>query len=315
MDTVVGSGPTGSRSGGFRGDGGLATSARLNGPTGVAVDDAGNLYIADQGNHRIRLVTTGGLIATVAGTGRRGYSLGGGLAVSAQLSSPSAVAVDTDGNLYIADTGNNRIRKVTPEGLISTIAGTGTKGFSGDGGPATAAELHFPTGVAVDADGNIYIADQLNHRIRKLVLAAPMQLSILSGDGQNAPAATVLPRPLVVKVVGPDGAPLPEVEVSFSVISGSAKLSATSTITDVDGRAGVGVTLGNALGGLAVAASVNGLQPVVFTLTATATSAKGEPLPAQKTQALAQRVFPVGADVTRPQLIHKVEPEWSGPQS
>ena len=94
--------------------------------------------------------------------------MGGGLAVSAQLSSPSVVAVDTDGNLYIADTGNNRIRKVTPDGLISTIAGTGTKGFSGDGGPATAAELHFPTGVAADADGNIYIADQLNHRIRKL---------------------------------------------------------------------------------------------------------------------------------------------------
>src|SRR5262249_43599938 len=144
---------------GYSGDGGPATSAQLNVPFGVAVDGAGNLYIADLRNSRIRKVTTDGLISTVAGNETTGYSGDGGPATSAQLNSPNGVAVDGAGNLYIADYSNNRIRRVTTDGLISTVAGNGTRGYSGDGGPATFAQLSGPAGVALDAAGNLNIAD------------------------------------------------------------------------------------------------------------------------------------------------------------
>ena len=151
---------------GYNGDNIAATSAELNYPAGVAVDGAGNLYIADTGNNRIRKMTPGGTITTVAGTGTTGYSGDNIAATSATLSSPYGVAVDGAGNLYIADYGNNRIRKVTPSGTITTVAGNGTYGYSGDGGPAISAELFVTLGVAVDASGNLYIADFGNHRIR-----------------------------------------------------------------------------------------------------------------------------------------------------
>ena len=151
---------------GFSGDGGPAVQALLNDPYGVAVDTDGNLYIADTLNQRIRRVDTEGTIATFAGTGDRGFSGDGGPAVQALLDRPRGVAADTDGNLYIADTLNQRIRRVDTEGTITTFAGTGNRGFSGDGGPAVAARLNFPTRLAVDGAGNLYIADTDNHSIR-----------------------------------------------------------------------------------------------------------------------------------------------------
>src|SRR5439155_1658368 len=153
---------------GFGGDGGPATAAQLSPPQGVALDSAGNLYIADLLNNRIRKVTPGGTISTYAGTGTSGFAGDGGPATAAQLSFPHGVALDSAGNLYIADSNNNRIRKVTPGGTISTYAGTGLQGFSGDGGPAIDAQLWFPVGVALDSAGNLYIADQENQRIRKV---------------------------------------------------------------------------------------------------------------------------------------------------
>ena len=129
---------------GYSGDGGSAVAAELNNPQGLAVDALGNLYIADQGNQRIRKVTPAGTINTVAGTGTFGYSGDNGPATSAALENPHAVAVDNAGNLYIADMTNNAIRKVAPNGTITTIAGTGTHGISGDGGPATGATLSDP---------------------------------------------------------------------------------------------------------------------------------------------------------------------------
>jgi uncharacterized protein (TIGR03437 family) len=151
---------------GFSGDGGPATSASLNDPQGVAVDSAGNLYIADEHNNRIRKVA-GGIITTIAGNGSEGFSGDGGPATSATLELPFGVAVDSAGNLYIADFENSRIRKVSG-GTITTVAGNGSVGFSGDGGPATSASLAFPAGVAVDSAGNLYIADSDNNRIRKV---------------------------------------------------------------------------------------------------------------------------------------------------
>ena len=153
---------------GFSGDGGPAVQAQLNGPTGVAVDAQGTLYIADTGNHRIRRVGPDGIITTFAGTGTPGFSGDGGPAAQAQLSRSSGVAVDARGNVYIADTGNHRIRRVGPDGIITTFAGTGAPGFSGDEGPAAQASLNGPEGVAVDARGNVYIADTGNRRIRRV---------------------------------------------------------------------------------------------------------------------------------------------------
>ena len=148
------------------GDGGQASLAELNSPTGITFDAAGNLYIADQYNYRIRKVTPAGIISTVAGTGVAGFSGDGGPAVSAQLDNPCATAFDAAGNMYIADYTNNRIRKVTPAGVISTFAGTGIQAYSGDGGQAINAELNGPVGIGFDAAGDLYIADRYNNRIR-----------------------------------------------------------------------------------------------------------------------------------------------------
>src|SRR5262249_29158193 len=147
------------------GDGGLATQAQLFFPWGAAIsttlDNSGNLYIADTGNNRIRKVDgITGVITTVAGVANNGFYGDGGPAISATLNGPIGVAVDSSGNIYIADYYNHRIRKVTAStGIISTIAGSFHSGFSGDGGLATSARLYFPRSVAVDASGNVYIAD------------------------------------------------------------------------------------------------------------------------------------------------------------
>jgi len=165
ISTVAG---TGSSS--FGGDSGAATSAQVNGPMGVAFDSAGNLYIADTDNHRIRKINASdGKISTVAGSSSGGFSGDNGAATSAKLNRPAAVTVDSAGNLYIADTENHRIRKVNAsDGKISTVAGTGSGDFGGDNGAATSAKLNYPSGVSFDSAGNIYIADKENHRIRKL---------------------------------------------------------------------------------------------------------------------------------------------------
>ncbi|MGP0074664.1 MAG: hypothetical protein ACLPWF_22360 [Bryobacteraceae bacterium] len=157
----------GDHTAGSSGDSGAATSAELNLPLGLTIDSSGNMYIADSFNQRIRKIS-GGTITTVAGNGTLGYSGDGAAATSAELFGPSAVAVDSSGNIYIADTSNHVIREVTTNGDIATIAGTNTGGYSGDDGPAISAELDFPTGVAVDSSGHIYIADSANNVIREV---------------------------------------------------------------------------------------------------------------------------------------------------
>jgi uncharacterized protein (TIGR03437 family) len=161
ITTVAGDGTPG-----FRGDGGPATGAQLFAPGGLAADSAGNLYIADSRNSRVRKVSNG-VIATVAGNGTFGLSGDSGPAAAAQLNWPVGVAVDSAGSLYIADLGNDLVRKVS-NGVITTVAGNGPQGFSGDNGPATRAQLADPLGVAVDSAGTLYIADFGNNRIRKV---------------------------------------------------------------------------------------------------------------------------------------------------
>jgi sugar lactone lactonase YvrE len=235
ITTVVGSGPVFPAPATFSGDGGPATAATLNGPQSLVFDAAGNLYIADNLNGRVRKVSPAGIITTVAGGGKdpvtdgadaltvtlgrprnlaldaqgnlfiwdgslnrvlkmrpdgklsfyagngtAGFSGDGGPATAAQLNAPFLyMTADSAGSLFVADQNNNRVRKITPDGVITTVAGSGAIGFgngafSGDGGPATAAELSVPQGLAIDAAGNLYIADFFNLRIRKVIgIAAP----------------------------------------------------------------------------------------------------------------------------------------------
>ncbi len=153
---------------GYSGDGGPATQASLHGPWGITLDALGNIYFSDIGNQRIRKIDTSGIITTVAGNGIAGYNGDGIAAISASLNFPRGVLVDSAGNLYIADTFNNRVRKVTPSGTISTIAGTGISGYTGDGGPATAATLFIPQAVAINSSGKVFVADNGNGVIREV---------------------------------------------------------------------------------------------------------------------------------------------------
>ena len=182
ITTVAGS----SSAHGFLGDNGPATAASLEYPQGVAVDTSGNLFIADSSDNRIREVNhSTGIITTVAGNGMPFYGGDNGRATSAELDDPSGVAVDSSGNLYIADTGDIRIRKVKfSTGIITTVAGTGTSGYNGDGIQATAARLSNPIGVAVDAGGNLFIADDYNNRVRE-VYAANSLIATVAGNGTN----------------------------------------------------------------------------------------------------------------------------------
>ena len=179
--TVAGNGAAG-----FSGDGGAATSATLGGPVGIALDSAGNIYFADNPNNRIRKITTAGTITTMAGVGVAGFSGDGGPATLAQLSGPTGVAIDSSNNIYFSDTNNNRIRKVTPGGVITTVAGNGTAGFSGDGGAATSAALDAPMGIALDTAKNIYIAVYNSKRVRKVTTSGI--ISTVAGNGTSATA-------------------------------------------------------------------------------------------------------------------------------
>jgi sugar lactone lactonase YvrE len=179
---------------GYSGDGGPAAEAQLTGPRGIAFDAAGDLFIADSGNHVVRRIAADGIITTVAGNGSRGFSGDGGPASLARLNTPTAVAFDSVGNLFIADTLNHRIREVTRNGFIVTVAGsgaisavghsTGGFGFSGDGGPAGHAQLSIPEGIAIDSHGNLYIADTGNDRVRKV--DAKGIIRTIAGTGRNS---------------------------------------------------------------------------------------------------------------------------------
>ena len=230
ITTIAGSGKQG-----FSGDGGPAVAAQLRSAYEVAVDRQGNVYIADYDNYRVRKVSPGGTITTFAGTGTEGFSGDGGPATSARLNAPIGIAVDGQGNVYIADFNNARVRKVNPGGTITTFAGTGVPGFSGDGGPATSARLYAPHGVAVDGQGNVYIADSYNQRVRKVSPAGTITTIAgtgrpgVSGDGGPATSAKMTyPRGVAADAQG-----------NVYIFDGSTrvrKVSRGGTITTFAGR-------------------------------------------------------------------------------
>jgi sugar lactone lactonase YvrE len=179
ITTVAGDGTCG-----YSGDHGPATAAELQYDAGVAVDASGNLYIADYGNHVVRRVDTSGVITTFAGTGTAGDSGDNGPATAAELGGPWAVRVDLSGDVYVADADQNVVRKVSPAGIITTVAGTGTPGYTGDHGPATSAELNYPTGLAVDPAGNMFVVDEGNEVVRKVDPSGT--ITTVAGNGVNA---------------------------------------------------------------------------------------------------------------------------------
>ncbi|MGH9720099.1 MAG: SMP-30/gluconolactonase/LRE family protein, partial [Bryobacteraceae bacterium] len=208
----------GNRQAGFSGDG-PALSVTLNAPNGLAFDNAGNLLIADTLNHRVRILSPGGNLTTMAGTGVASGPLGdGGPATQASLNAPIALAIDATGNVYVAEFGGSRVRRISPDGVITTVAGTGQRGFSGDGKPATEAALSFPSDLAIDREGNLYIADAGNNRIRR-VLASPPEF-------ETAPASLSFSARA-------GGAPPPPQR--FTILSSITGVAFTATATTVVG--------------------------------------------------------------------------------
>jgi uncharacterized protein (TIGR03437 family) len=272
---------------GFAGDGGLATSALLAFPLGMAMDSLGNLYFADGDNNRVRRISPGGVITTVAGNGAGRFAGDAGPATGASLNIPEDVAIDGAGNLLIADSGNNRVRKVDSSGLISTLAGTTANGFSGDGGLATQAMLDFPWAVATGATGNVYIADRVNNRVR-MISGSLTSPPALAADGAVvnsasfakiaiAPGAiiTIFGTGLAGSTLSSSGAPLPTVlgdtSVTFNGITAplffvsSSQINAQAPFDLQTGSASIQVRRGNDLS-IVRTVSVAAVSPGIFIL-------------------------------------------------
>jgi sugar lactone lactonase YvrE len=259
ITTVAGNGTKG-----YNGDGGAAVSAELFNPIGIAFDSAGNLYIADDHNFRIRKVSPSGIITTVAGGGQMGFAGDGGAATSASLNQPHDVAVDSSGNLYIADSYNFRIRKVDSSGIITTVAGNGTEGFGGDGGAAISAELGYPGSIAVDSMGNLYIEEVLGDRrsnIRKVstsgiisTVAGKGTTDGFSGDGGAA---------ILAEFSYPYGVGLDSSGNLYIVDSGNNRIRKVNTSGVISTVAGGG-TGGLGDGGPATSAELNSPVGIAF---------------------------------------------------
>ncbi len=252
ITTIAGTGIAG-----FSGDIGQATAAELHNPNGISLDATGNIYIADYRNNRIRMINTAGIITTIAGNGIGGYSGDGGQATAAELRGPDEIKFDLLGNIYISDVQNQRIRKVNTAGIISTIAGSGAGGFGGDGGPATAAQLTWPNGIAIDISGNLYIADTWNQCVRMVntagiittIAGVPLSGVGYSGDGGPATAA---------QLYYPCGVTLDATGNLYISDNTNNRIRKINTVGIINTVVGTGVAGFSGDGGQATAAELNG---------------------------------------------------------
>ena len=233
IETIVGAGsPPVSNGGDFAGDGGPAVDAHLNSPAFLALDAAGNLYISDRDNDRVRMVAPDGTITTFAGNGDAAYGGDGGPAVDASLDYPLQLAVGPRGDVYIADDNHNRIRKVSTTGIISTVIGDGSFGSAGDGGPASKAQVNDPQGVVFDASGNLYVSEYGGNRIRRIDPSGIVTTIAGTGadglEGMGGPAINAhIPQPGAM-AIGPDGALYVDDEESTRGSCGSISRRASS---------------------------------------------------------------------------------------
>ena len=272
---------------GYSGDGGPAASAEIRGPVGFALDPGGDVFIADEGNQVVRKVDTSGTITTMAGTaGVVGSSGDGGPAISAQLGFPNGLAFSA-GDLFVSDDAGARVRKINPAGIISTVAGNGTQGYSGDGGPATAAQLGSPAQLSIDSKGNLFIADFTNNVIRKVSLG-PNLLELTNG----APAAVLSGKAFnVALTVGNPGGAGTATGVTVSDTLPAGLALTTTGVSSTQGTCTVsGASVTCALGQLAPSAAasitlnvVASGSPNVLTNTATVTADQIDPAPADNT--------------------------------
>ena len=247
---------------GYSGDGGAATSARINDPHGLAFDSDGNLLFADRSNHCIRKIDTNGIISTIAGTGESGYSGDGGAATSAQLNTPYDVAIDASGNWYIADEANHRIRKVGSDGIISTYVGTGESGYSGDGGAATSAQITGPNQIAIDNSGNLFFAQPANNVIRKVDTALFPLVRTVAGDGTwgfggDGGAATS------AQLAGPLGVAVDASGNLYIADYANDRIRKVDTNGSISTFAGTGTGGFSGDGGAATSAQLNGPENII----------------------------------------------------
>jgi sugar lactone lactonase YvrE len=256
ITTVAGSGKAGFAAGDFAGDGGLATNARLNGVFGLAFDRAGNLFIGDAGNNRIRRVSPDGILTTVVGAGPAGFSGDGGSALQARINGPASLAVDSRGNLLLIDAFNNRIRRVSPEGILTTVVGGGSPADGiGDGGPATQARLKLPISLVVDGADNLFVGDFVNRRVRKV--GADGIITTIAGGGNPADGLGDGGPATQARLNGPSGLAVDPAGNLFIADNRNfrvRKVSLDGTITTV---AGTGQAGSSGDGGPATAARLN----------------------------------------------------------